>query len=79
MLPFEGVRVIEVAAWTFVPAVGAALADLGAALRRAVFVPGKKSDQAIGVPVRKAALPIIKTFPSHFRAQSYVRPADALN
>src|ERR1700722_15057732 len=30
MLPFEGVRVIEVAAWTFVPAVGAALADLGA-------------------------------------------------
>src|SRR3984957_11709846 len=30
MLPFEGVRVIEVAAWTFVPAAGAALADLGA-------------------------------------------------
>jgi hypothetical protein len=30
MLPFEGVRVLEVAAWTFVPAAGAALADLGA-------------------------------------------------
>jgi hypothetical protein len=28
--PFEGVRVLEVAAWTFVPAAGAALADLGA-------------------------------------------------
>src|SRR5688500_18249106 len=29
-LPFEGVRVLEVASWTFVPAAGAALADLGA-------------------------------------------------
>jgi crotonobetainyl-CoA:carnitine CoA-transferase CaiB-like acyl-CoA transferase len=28
--PFEGVRVLEVAAWTFVPAAGAILADLGA-------------------------------------------------
>lgn len=28
--PFEGVRVIEVAAWTFVPGAGAILADLGA-------------------------------------------------
>jgi formyl-CoA transferase len=28
--PFAGVRVLEVAAWTFVPAAGAALADLGA-------------------------------------------------
>src|SRR5215211_2797198 len=28
--PFSGVRVVEVAAWTFVPAAGAALADLGA-------------------------------------------------
>ena len=28
--PFEGVRILEVAAWTFVPAAGAALADLGA-------------------------------------------------
>lgn len=28
--PFEGVKVIEVAAWTFVPAAGAILADLGA-------------------------------------------------
>src|ERR1700729_87925 len=28
--PLEGVRVLEVAAWTFVPAAGAALADLGA-------------------------------------------------
>jgi formyl-CoA transferase len=29
-LPLEGVRVLEVAAWTFVPGAGAALADLGA-------------------------------------------------
>ncbi|MGO9856518.1 MAG: CaiB/BaiF CoA transferase family protein [Acidimicrobiales bacterium] len=29
-LPFSGVRVLEVAAWTFVPAAGAAMADLGA-------------------------------------------------
>ena len=29
-LPFTGVRVLEVAAWTFVPAAGAAMADLGA-------------------------------------------------
>lgn len=29
-LPFEGVRVLEVASWTFVPAAGAAMADLGA-------------------------------------------------
>ncbi len=28
--PFEGIRVLEVAAWTFVPAAGAILADLGA-------------------------------------------------
>jgi formyl-CoA transferase len=28
--PFSGVRVLEVAAWTFVPAAGGALADLGA-------------------------------------------------
>ena len=28
--PFEGVRVLEVASWTFVPAAGAAMADLGA-------------------------------------------------
>src|ERR1700734_312708 len=28
--PLEGVRILEVAAWTFVPAPGAALADLGA-------------------------------------------------
>src|ERR1700729_3026682 len=28
--PLEGVRVLEVAAWTFVPAAGASLADLGA-------------------------------------------------
>ncbi|HTU37960.1 MAG TPA: CoA transferase [Acidimicrobiales bacterium] len=28
--PFEGVRVLEVASWTFVPAAGAALSDLGA-------------------------------------------------
>ncbi|WP_054815030.1 CaiB/BaiF CoA transferase family protein [Nocardia arizonensis] len=28
--PFEGVRVIEVAAWTFVPGAGAIMADLGA-------------------------------------------------
>ncbi|MCV6963425.1 CoA transferase [Mycobacterium intermedium] len=28
--PFEGVRVIEVASWTFVPAAGAIMADLGA-------------------------------------------------
>src|ERR1700683_2891349 len=28
--PLEGIRVLEVAAWTFVPAAGAALADLGA-------------------------------------------------
>ncbi len=28
--PFAGVRVLEVASWTFVPAAGAALADLGA-------------------------------------------------
>lgn len=28
--PFEGVRVLEVAAWTFVPAAGAILSDLGA-------------------------------------------------
>jgi crotonobetainyl-CoA:carnitine CoA-transferase CaiB-like acyl-CoA transferase len=28
--PFAGVRVLEVAAWTFVPAAGAALADMGA-------------------------------------------------
>ena len=28
--PFTGVRVVEVAAWTFVPAAGAVLADLGA-------------------------------------------------
>ena len=28
--PFQGVRVLEVAAWTFVPAAGAILADLGA-------------------------------------------------
>jgi crotonobetainyl-CoA:carnitine CoA-transferase CaiB-like acyl-CoA transferase len=28
--PFSGVRVLEVAAWTFVPAAGAVLADLGA-------------------------------------------------
>src|ERR1700735_536155 len=28
--PFEGVRVVEGAAWTFVPAAGAAVADLGA-------------------------------------------------
>ena len=29
-LPFTGIRVLEVASWTFVPAAGAALADLGA-------------------------------------------------
>lgn len=29
-LPFTGVRVLEVASWTFVPAAGAAMADLGA-------------------------------------------------
>jgi formyl-CoA transferase len=29
-LPFDGVRVLEVASWTFVPAAGAAMADLGA-------------------------------------------------
>ena len=28
--PFEGVRVVEVAAWTFVPGAGAIMADLGA-------------------------------------------------
>ncbi|GAB3004999.1 CoA transferase [Mycobacterium bourgelatii] len=28
--PFEGVRVVEVASWTFVPAAGAIMADLGA-------------------------------------------------
>ena len=28
--PFQGVRVVEVASWTFVPAAGAAMADLGA-------------------------------------------------
>jgi crotonobetainyl-CoA:carnitine CoA-transferase CaiB-like acyl-CoA transferase len=28
--PFEGIRVLEVASWTFVPAAGAVLADLGA-------------------------------------------------
>jgi formyl-CoA transferase len=28
--PFEGVRVLEVASWTFVPAAGAAMSDLGA-------------------------------------------------
>jgi formyl-CoA transferase len=28
--PFQGVRVVEVAAWTFVPTAGAILADLGA-------------------------------------------------
>ena len=28
--PLEGVRVLEVAAWTFVPAAGAIMADLGA-------------------------------------------------
>ena len=28
--PFDGVRVVEVAAWTFVPAAGAIMADLGA-------------------------------------------------
>jgi formyl-CoA transferase len=28
--PFEGIRVLEVASWTFVPAAGAALSDLGA-------------------------------------------------
>ncbi|MGB0620036.1 MAG: CaiB/BaiF CoA transferase family protein [Myxococcota bacterium] len=28
--PFEGIRILEVAAWTFVPAAGAILADLGA-------------------------------------------------
>ncbi|MGP0029471.1 MAG: CaiB/BaiF CoA transferase family protein [Acidimicrobiales bacterium] len=28
--PFEGIRVLEVAAWTFVPAAGAAMSDLGA-------------------------------------------------
>jgi crotonobetainyl-CoA:carnitine CoA-transferase CaiB-like acyl-CoA transferase len=28
--PFEGIRVLEVASWTFVPAAGAAMADLGA-------------------------------------------------
>ena len=28
--PLEGVRVVEVANWTFVPAAGAVLADLGA-------------------------------------------------
>lgn len=28
--PFDGIRVLEVAAWTFVPAAGAILADLGA-------------------------------------------------
>jgi crotonobetainyl-CoA:carnitine CoA-transferase CaiB-like acyl-CoA transferase len=28
--PFQGVRVVEVAAWTFVPAAGAIMADLGA-------------------------------------------------
>jgi crotonobetainyl-CoA:carnitine CoA-transferase CaiB-like acyl-CoA transferase len=28
--PLEGVRVLEVANWTFVPAAGAVLADLGA-------------------------------------------------
>src|SRR6202046_2015623 len=28
--PFEGVRVLEVASWTFVTAAGAAMADLGA-------------------------------------------------
>ena len=28
--PFEGIRVLEVAAWTFVPAAGAVMADLGA-------------------------------------------------
>ena len=30
MLPFSDVRVLEVASWTFVPAAGATLADLGA-------------------------------------------------
>lgn len=29
-LPFKGIRILEVAAWTFVPAAGAILADLGA-------------------------------------------------
>jgi crotonobetainyl-CoA:carnitine CoA-transferase CaiB-like acyl-CoA transferase len=29
-LPFTGVRVLEVASWTFVPAAGAAMADMGA-------------------------------------------------
>ena len=28
--PLHGVRVLEVASWTFVPAAGAAMADLGA-------------------------------------------------
>ncbi len=28
--PFEGVSVVEIAGWTFVPAAGAILADLGA-------------------------------------------------
>ena len=28
--PLDGVRVLEVAAWTFVPAAGAILSDLGA-------------------------------------------------
>src|ERR1700735_1021949 len=42
--PLEGVRVLEVANWTFVPAAGAALADLGA--------DGIKGEASTGDPQR---------------------------
>jgi crotonobetainyl-CoA:carnitine CoA-transferase CaiB-like acyl-CoA transferase len=38
--PFDGVRVLEVASWTFVPAAGAAMADLGADVIKVEPPPG---------------------------------------
>jgi crotonobetainyl-CoA:carnitine CoA-transferase CaiB-like acyl-CoA transferase len=45
--PFEGVRVLEVAAWTFVPGAGAIMADLGADVVK-VEPPGGDPQRALG-------------------------------
>lgn len=45
--PFEGVRVLEVAAWVFVPAAGAIMADLGADVVK-VEPPGGDPQRALG-------------------------------
>ena len=75
-LPFEGVRVLEVASWTFVPGAGAALADLGADVIK-VEPPagdpqrGLMNMLALGRPARRQP---VRRDPEPGQAQHHARP-----